>query len=690
MRKFLCFLTAATLMFGFTACTEHDDEQGSTSPKFPAAEEHYVTAVGVSNGYTYQATLNVDWQLTLTDNEEGHFSMQEDGTTVDTVSGKADQTKKVVVYANTAANQGETHSATLTMTAVNKGTSRVVLTVKHSADNESDNYVVLYTGKLDNLGGWAYGDTGGYAYSETPVAADGTIELYRPAGSMWYMQPIAVNAPEGYKLELPEWLDVTDPKKEENGLETMQLRAVNTYIEEPEGEIVFSYDDGYTATYKVTIPAYGKFFEMTPAGQMNFNANGVLTSSEGRRLSFSAVEGFKVFTYTKHTEMGGGSTYYEADADWFTVETAADEYGEEDAYIADWKASVTVTENTSEAAREGLVMIIPAYVVDELLESGVSEDELAYRFVANTVVPEYESYVFATLLQEGVEVTVNTDALSPADPSLVNHAGAMVFFEKAQSEQWWPGTSDLAYYKLIYNNKFSYDEGWLALGTEYQGGGITFKYYDCDGMPFDEDDELNGLNAFANASQLRVDMDYDNAKWRGVDYDKEGFVIVFKDGKAFACIYCIYHESYTYEGGDDGGNTPGTGGSDIEVTFASDDYWGADIIQVTETSAEVLGLDWEEVKIELNEGAAVWALKYWTDDYSDVAINTPWNCMVTYTPRDLSWFSSDVEEYEYCNATMTIDVTVPQSGEETVCKVQFIDNSTWSTKVYLYVVNALE
>ena len=682
MKRFLSFFMAACLATGFAACSEsnevddpkkEDPENPTPGPGdqtaaiFPEAVTGEVTGAGKDNGFRFTVTGNLDWSIKLAENENDWFVLTDNVAETTEYTGSADEKKEFIVYTGYE-ETFEGHACQVVMTM--GGESKIIAYV---SQGHIERTFTLYTTLFDN-GDFVYSPTGlGWEYLE--LQGEDTIELHFPFGNSMYQQHLAVTANFDWEIKsAPLWIEIANEKLDATGLHVLDLRAANYKLEEPTGEIVFADKGDASATYSytITIPNYGQYFDMIPQTLAEFNAEGLWYSNDSwtsnvPSSTVTTIDGFRVFAYAKVNEQSG--SYYDINQDWITTETSASD--DNALFIKGYKISARVAANTSEDNREGVVLVIPVYVLDKILEEnpGLTDDELAAQFAGLTVAPEYEQYILYYITQKGYEPTPIITAVTE-EPDM-RAAGA--YFGNAAKDSWFKNNLNFRgisyFYQLAFTEKISDDKTpMFRLGSEYYNTEITFAYYDSDAMPMDDswlaakyveytDPDLEDDNENKTIKVIRIQMDPDNDHYEGFDYQHEGFVTVLSDGTPIACIYCIFDEDFQPADPDAENKT---------IAFENpESVEGAELVAITKNNYADYGISDSEFNELTGQRTAIYYLIYTSESPKNATLTTPVGYYLMTMPWGISWLTTSVEYPDKTKSTLDVTMTAPE-GSQTV------------------------
>ena len=709
MKRFLSFLAAASLLVGFTACSDSDPEPDPIPPTkeevikeiFPGGAPTFVAnenaaaeeaqpgeAIALPTfKAAYKWTMKVEEVASLAAkasfSREGEatspflLSLYANGDGATTELAGAGDGKEVQVYLITpekAPIDGDI-SADVTLTMETSATTSEVYTLYKAYVGELDLHFTLEGVQFDN-GEWVYGEDGTWAYEEIKGAAEdeeSAIELYWLEGGSWYNRWIRIAADFDFEvLSAPEWLTIAQ-EKTEDGVYTASLRAATTKIADPKGTIVFRHKEytEVTLAYNITIPNYGEIFDLIPGSAFKFDTEGNPITDDSTLGSttkwFSTVDGGKAYVFEKVSE--GWSSYYQlvTEDSWIHF-NAEDTTDEADDYIRTINASISVDANEGFAAREGVVLYLPPFAFEKL---EFDESWFADGLDDATILGVLSDYVFGTVWQEGKEI------LSITEEEREQYENEFGIFFTPCSDGWPSNIMDFkgayGYYDLVFTDSWNNDDyAPLHLDAAYAGKDITFKYYDGEAFSIDEydDDEptapnwLQAKSLGMDGTNLRFFMYPKYDTFNSPDYAHEGFVVVLSDNKPIAVVHCIFDENFIPGGGDQ----PGTS---TEISFVDpDDHDGADLIPISENNVEsVFGVNLDTYKEFEAAGVKMIGLSFWGTQTA--TLNVPAGYYVMHNPYNITWLDYGLEYGEYSKSTMTITMKAPAEDEAKFGSIQF-------------------
>lgn len=679
MKRFLSFLMAASLVMGFAACKEDNTEDNpgiteETKPVFPEAVTGVIEASGKDNGFKFTVSGNIDWSVTLAENTDNWFILTDGVAENPTYYGSADESKTFIVYTDYE-ESFDGHSCQVMMTMGDQSKA-----VAYISQGTIEREFSLYAAEFDKKEGYfVFSPNGGYEFQ--PVESGVDIELYFQFGSSMYQRPIAFNTNFDWEIKsAPEWIDMVNEKTDAEGRVSMDLRAANYKIADPTGEIVFAdkNDGNATFTYTITIPEYGNYFDMIPQTVAEFNAEGLWYNQDSwtettPSSTITTTAGYRIFAYAKVNEDSG--SYYDIHQDWLSATTRGDvdDYNDEsDWYIRSFRIDVSVTPNTKDEKREGIVMVVPAYVINPIIEEHpeYTEEELAAQFAGNVVAPEYDKYVLYYVSQKENEPTPIITAVTP-EPDMRLYGA---YFSNAEKDAWFIRGSNsfrgLSYfYQLAYSAKIADDNTpMFRLADEYYESKISFEYYDSNAMPmsdtwldakyveYKEEASEDGVEV-EPIWVVRIQMDPDKDNYQGFDYQHEGFVVIKSGETPVACIYCIFDESFQPADPD---------AESKKISFATPEaVEGAELVTITKNNYVQYGISDSEYNEAYGQRTALYYLIYTSDSPKNAALTTPAGYTIMVMPYGIPWLQTNPGDYEKTSTQMTVTMTAPEEDYST-------------------------
>ena len=558
MKKYFLQLAVALLAGAgaMTSCSDDPEEIAPATPIFPEATTANVLAGGT---YTLHLEPNMDWEVKIPDEAATWFWIVDGSLKTYSIHGKANEKADVTIGVSDVIEFDTEHTCEVKMTMGDQTQTIATLTI-----STEERTFALYVGQLDEDGSFIYSEEDDlrYAYNETPAE---TIDLTWPAGLSGYMFPILIEANFAWRLaEKSEWIQ--DMNISGNGGEKTEIRLEADPTKYPldgdkNGKLVLcdASNPEIKYEYTVTIPACRDHFAVSGfAAESRFNAKGLFFSA-GSSSAGAWVEGGMhgeivspdepvIYKFAEVSESEGFS-YLEAEESqtaWIKIEKALEDA---DNVLKNHLYTITVDENTNDAARNGVILALPASVaatlkdVQELAETDIKE--------------EYQQYIVTRLTQAAkpdLVSAVNPEGMAEVDAALErldpdNYGWVMDEFKVADG------------FNLLYTEAYSDEGSTLAFEREY----TSYKCYNYDL------DEMTGdtswLTVEKNDNGTVIHMDPSKDTCGGSSQMNEGVAhagfIVFADAEGdFVLIRCVYDENASI-GGDDG---------EVKVAFYYPEY----------------------------------------------------------------------------------------------------------------------
>ncbi|MDE5578679.1 MAG: hypothetical protein K2I85_01825 [Alistipes sp.] len=556
----------AGLSLTISSCTDSDaDGTEPTNPIFPEAVE---AAIMPGDTYTLRFETMLDWEASIPASVAQAFYIQDGTQQTIRTQGKAGKAE-VEIGCYDIASFDDDLSCEVTLTMAKQSKVIATLTI-----NKQERALMLRTSKVED-GSFVYGsDDLRYEYNEEPAE---NIDLIWPAGNSGYMYPIMVEANFAWRLaEKSEWIADADYVGEAGQQVEILLRADPTKYPldgDEDGKFVLCARNnaGMKYEYKVTIPACRDHFSVSGfAAESRFNAKGLFYSAGsssagawiegGMHGEIVSVEEPVIYKFAEVSESEGFS-YLEAEESqtaWIKIESALEDA---DNVLKTRRYTVTVEENTSDDARKGVILALPASVAATL--------EGAWELAEMDIKEEYQQYIVTRLNQYP-----KPDLVSAVNPEGMTEVGAAL--ERLDPEGYSLlmenfGVTDG--FNLLYTKAWSNEDSTLAFEREY----TSYKCYNYDL------DEMTGnaswLTVEKTANGTVINMDPSKDTCGGSSQMNEGVAhagfIVFADAEGdFVLIRCVYDESMSV-GGDDG---------EVKVAFYYPEY----ALQYDESTLELL------------------------------------------------------------------------------------------------------
>lgn len=561
MKKALkLFAGLLCLSAAMTACKP---DPAPVLPEFPDKVTRTVAADEIVN-LVFKA--NLDWKIEMNQEEATYFSLDNNGSAVYSLQGKASDDIKVKVKVANLVDLDNNHVCTLTMTM--DGQSQVIAELTLS---KTERVINIYPVKVDEYGSFEYASSGDltYAYDSHTVGADG-VELVWPEGMNGFMTRVMVSANFDWTVDgAPEWIKAIEGGQ--SGISELWIQGNPAEYPAEASEATLKFVDATqttleVATLKVSIPSANDYLVAEFNEELKFNAAGDAYNAmlgdyvEGGTAGgyVTAAMGVQVVPFAFVSQFGG-MTMPSTDISWVTVGVA--EWDDEDAsVIQSRRVDIAVSANDG-AAREAMLFVLPADMSMDAYEMSEFADGMPTGEVAEAYLP----YLVTTIKQEAAPATLEYE-----------HAyGETVAFGISENGGSWPhnelGNAD-EHYDLLYTKNWDFDEVTIVSSKEISNIYISIlgengQFYDVE-----NDTEFSWLTYWrpaADKTKFKVQMNtrHSTAEWalnaNTGDYEG-GFYIEFADGTT-ATIYARYNENASV-GGDEG----------VNLTFAYPEYAESD------------------------------------------------------------------------------------------------------------------
>lgn len=630
MKKALrLFAGLLCLSAAMTACKP---DPAPVLPEFPDKVTRTVAADEIVN-LVFKA--NLDWKIEMNQEEATYFSLDNNGSAVYSLQGKASDDIKVKVKVANLVDLDNNHVCTLTMTM--DGQSQVIAELTLS---KTERVINIYPVKVDEYGSFEYASSGDltYAYDSHTVGADG-VELVWPEGMNGFMTRVMVSANFDWTVDgAPEWIKAIEGGQ--SGITELWIQGNPAEYPAEASEATLKFVDATqttleVATLKVSIPSANDYLVAEFAEELKFNAAGDAYNAmlgdyvEGGTAGgyVTAAMGVQVVPFAFVSQFGG-MAMPSTDISWVTVGVA--EWDDEDAsVIQSRRVDIAVSANDG-AAREAMLFVLPADMSMDAFEMS----ELADGMPTGEVAEAYLPYLVATIKQEAAPATLDYE-----------HAyGETVAFGISENGGSWPhnvlGNAN-EHYDLLYTKNWDFDEVTIVSSKEISNIYISILGENGQFYEVDNDTEFSWLTYWRPATdktKFKVQMNtrHSTAEWalnaNTGDYEG-GFYIEFADGTT-ATIYARYNENASV-GGDEGINltfaypeyAESMDGSSLEkltsgplynqyaMNFGVSDVWHVTFTQASHTMSMINGLtdggfleneeDAEWLSYEYSEGGSV-------------------------------------------------------------------------------------
>ena len=556
----------AGLSLTISSCNDSDANGDEPSnPIFPEAVE---TAVMPGDTYTLRFETNMDWEASIPASAAQAFYIQDGTQQTLRTQGKAGNAEvEVGCYDIESFDDNLSCEVTLTMAKQSKVIATLTI-------NNQERSLVLRTSKEED-GGFVYGTEGlRYEYNEEPAES---IDLIWPIGNSGYMYPIVVEANFAWRLaEKSEWIADADYVGEAGQQVEILLRADPTKYPldgDEDGKFVLCARNNAAIKYeyKVTIPACRDHFSVSGfAAESRFNAKGLFFSA-GSSSAGAWVEGGMhgeiisaaepvIYKFAEVSDQWSSDSWLEAEESqtaWIEIETALEDA---DNVLKTYRYTVTVEENTSDDARKGVILALPASVAATL--------EGAWELAEMDIKEEYQQYIVTRVNQYP-----KPDLVSAVNPEGMTEVGAALERLDPDNYGWVMDEFKVPDgFNLLYTKEWSNESSALAFEREY----TSYKCYNYDL------DEMTGnaswLTVEKNNNGTVINMDPSKDTCGGSSQMNEGVAhagfIVFADAEGdFVLIRCVYDETASVGGGDE-----------VKVAFYYPEY----ALQSDESTLELL------------------------------------------------------------------------------------------------------
>lgn len=643
----------AGLSLTISSCNDSDANGDEPSnPIFPEAVE---TAVMPGDTYTLRFETNMDWEASIPASAAQAFYIQDGTQQTLRTQGKAGNAEvEVGCYDIESFDDNLSCEVTLTMAKQSKVIATLTI-------NNQERSLVLRTSKEED-GGFVYGTEGlRYEYNEEPAES---IDLIWPLGNSGYMYPIVVEANFAWRLaEKSEWIADADYVGEAGQQVEILLRADPTKYPldgDEDGKFVLCARNNAAIKYeyKVTIPACRDHFSVSGfAAESRFNAKGLFFSA-GSSSAGAWVEGGMhgeiisaaepvIYKFAEVSDPWSSDSWLEAEESqtaWIEIETALEDA---DNVLKTYRYTVTVEENTSDDARKGVILALPASVAATL--------EGAWELAEMDIKEEYQQYIVTRVNQYP-----KPDLVSAVNPEGMTEVGAALERLDPDNYGWVMDEFKVPDgFNLLYTKEWSNESSALAFEREY----TSYKCYNYDL------DEMTGnaswLTVEKNNNGTVINMDPSKDTCGGSSQTNEGVAhagfIVFADAEGdFVLIRCVYDETASVGGGDE-----------VKVAFYYPEY----ALQIDESTLELLtsGPLFEEYNP--GNGSPVYHLTY-RKPYASMSMLTGIPDTATPYPND-EWI-----EYEPQGNMAIISMNAEALGDaKTMTGHITFYNSSWETAI---------
>lgn len=554
MKKVFRLLTGLLCVSAvMTACKP---DPAPVLPEFPSKVTRTVGAGEIVN-LTFAA--NLDWEISMNQEEATYFSLVDGGNSVYSLRGKASDDVKVQVKVAELKDLDNNHVCVLTMKMGEQEQVVAELTLA-----KTDRVINIYPVQMDEWG-FIYAESGDltYAYESSTVGEDG-MEMVWPEGLNGYMTRFMVVSNFDWSVDgTPEW--IMPIVGGESGVTEVWLRGDASKYPLEGDEVTLKFVDANTttlevATLKVSIPAAADYFVADFAETTKFNNAGNPYNSmlgdyvEGAATGYvTAVDGIQVvpFAFVSQYGMHMPST----DLDWVTATIAA--WNEEDTSVIQSRSVEVSVASNEGPARSAMVFALPADMSTDPYDMAEFADGMPTGEVAEAYLP----YLLTTIEQEGAPATIEYE-----------HAyGEEITFGISANGGSWPHNelgNATERYDLLYTKDWDNDDVTFISKKEISNIYISILNEQGQFYNVENDMDLTWLRYWRpqnDNTRFKVQMNINHptatAAYNENTGDYEGgLYIEYADGTS-ATIYCRYNE-----------NAAGGGSEGINLEFAYPEY----------------------------------------------------------------------------------------------------------------------
>lgn len=244
-------------------------EQVAVSPVFPDLVEDNNVAPGST--LTLQFEVNMDWSLSISDENLRWFWIDDNTLPMDKVSGKVAQlgtSEKVSVKIGVSETEEFDTDRSCELTLTMGGESKVI--AKYMRPAKSVTFALAVAEFKD--GAFVLGDDGKYVYSESEVS---DLSLVWSDIDADFRMPVRLTANRDWTLDAPQWLQFQEP---ENTAGVVEMVLTAASFEDVSGKAVFKVKGTDTVLKEVQVSAPGcAELNVFPA---QLDENGELTYGE--------------------------------------------------------------------------------------------------------------------------------------------------------------------------------------------------------------------------------------------------------------------------------------------------------------------------------------------------------------------------------------------------------------------------
>lgn len=524
-------LLTAGLGLALASCSDSDDDGPAESPVFPDAVEQSILP-GESHTLTFEA--NMKWEASIPETVAQVYYIADGEHKTLKQSGEAGSAA-VTIGTYEVENFDEIPACEVTLTM--GGQSKVIATL---TVGQQERVLTLRTSKMDG-GDFAYNseDDGlRYKYNDDPAEK---IELTWPTGRSGYMYPIIVEANFAWRLsEKAEWIAEENYEGEAGEQVEILLRADPTKYPldgDEAGKFVLCArsNPDLKYAYTVTIPACRDHFTISGfVAESRFNVQGqfynagaaswVDNGTHGNIVSASEPVIYK-FAVTGTNELNSE----ESATSWLKI--AGPRVSDEDNVLKDYRYDITVEENAGEAARNAVIVALPASKASEISGADDLKD-------ANGIKEAYQKYIVTKVNQAGT--------VAEKFVEFYENLGMDQYFSLSELPKGeWPYEGSWASVPAIYNLTYTTEQAGEMAELKFNTTYDSYEVYGEEG-PYAQSelnprwvDLANGYNG-DNCKLIKIACSYDSANDKYVwDYDKPTNPVayfVFKNGSEIVGI----------------------------------------------------------------------------------------------------------------------------------------------------------
>ncbi len=546
MKRLFAYSVSALALCAALALTSCDDkvESAPVTPNFP---EPITAPLYQGASYTFEITPSADCSISI--EESQWFWIDDNGQHEYYISGKAGQPLSITIATLPVEENDVERSCQVTMTML--GQSKVIATlVRKTTERE----IAFRLCTLDSDGAFTTGESGSdlrYTYNEDTAES---VALIWPEGINGFSYPILIEANFKWHLvagSCPEWLTMSTTAGDAG--EKVEVRLSGDNMLEDQTATIYlcdHYNNEAKFPFTVSMPNCRDRFSISgfaaesvfdAAGKYKAGSDNWLPVEVGATGDVTDIEGTVVYKFAFaqmgfDVELSAGAE----DTAWITAELAS--WTEDGGNLQSRELTITVSENTGTAEREGLVYAIPAAVAPA--------DPNSMFVSATEIDSQYDSYLVTRVRQLVPDVTEGSIVPTHAG-DLEGYATYSVLAENQRYElaNLVPGVTIPEGYFLHYTSDDAADHTTLKADREY-----TVKYYNAEytEMVYATDEtntswlevRSQSVDGVENAFKVIMTPGLDTCgKLAGMQGDNLGFIVFFdKEGAAFSMLRCEYTE----------------------------------------------------------------------------------------------------------------------------------------------------